>query len=414
MTAVLERSPLRVYLVSRALALTGGSVAEAVLPLIVVLTLGGGSTAVGAVTAATLVVSLATRIPISAWVDTQPHQIRLQVFSQISAAATAVLIPLLWWVDVLSIPTLLAAVVVIVLAKTLVSSLGHTTVNQLVPAARRVRAVGALNSLSSAADIAGQSGGPALLKLLPAPVILLVDAGMNLVSAALVWRLRGFEAPDRPKDQAQPVNEAPDPASVTATSVVSIARAVSAQKPVQLLWLSGVVGSLIVPVTLVFLIRELGIDPALVGVLYAFGALGGISGGLLAHRILAYLGMWPLIAVSSGLSAAAGGCLLSAPHHQWGVYPLVIGFEFFSAFAGTLLVAAVYGTLQTRTERTQIARVMSVASTGMEGLALVGIGGGILTTTLWSERATIVTASAGYLALTLIALVPALRKRQAT
>lgn len=413
MTAVHDRSPLRVYLASRALALTGGSVAEAVLPLIVVLTLGGGSAAVGAVTAVTLVVSLATRIPISAWVDTQLHQIRLQVFSQIGAAATAVLIPLLWWADVLSIPTLLAAVVMIVLAKTFVSSLGHTTVNQLVAAARRVQAVGALNSLSSAADIAGQSGGPALLKLLPAPVILLVDAGMNLASAALVWRLRGFESPGLPDDHAQPVDGAPDPASATATSVVSIARAVLSQKPVQLLWLSGVVGSLIVPVTLVFLIRELGIDPALVGVLYAFGAFGGISGGLLAHRILAYLGMWPLIAISSALSAAAGGCLLAAPSLSWGVYPLVIGFEFFSAFAGTLLVAAVYGTLQTRTEHAQIARVMSVASTGMEGLALAGIGGGILTATLWSERATICIASAGYLALALIAAVPALRKRQA-
>lgn len=401
MTAVGERSPLRTYLASRALALTGGSVAEAVLPLIVVLTLEGGAAAVGAVTAVTLVVSLTTRVPISSWVDTRPHQIRLQAFSQIAAAATAVLIPLLWWWDLLSLPTLLAAVVVIVLARTVVSSLGHTTVNQLVPADDRVRAVGALNSLSSAADIAGQSGGPALLKLLPAPVIPLVDTAMNLVSAALVWRLRGYESRDQPGDAAGTVS----------VRVSEVARSVMAQGPVQVLWLSGIVGSLLAPVTVVFLIRELGIDPALVGVLMAFGALGGITGGLLAHRVLSRLGMWPLIAVSSALSGAAAGLLLSAPRLPGAVYPLVIGFEFLSACAGTLLVAAVYGTLQTRTEHARIARVMSVASTGMEGLALVGIGAGVLVAARWSELATITTAAIGYLALALIAVIAALRHR---
>ncbi|RBO90137.1 MFS transporter [Nocardia puris] len=401
MTAVGERSPLRTYLASRALALTGGSVAEAVLPLIVVLTLDGGAAAVGAVTAVTLVVSLTTRVPISAWVDARPHQIRLQAFSQIAAAATAVLIPLLWWWDLLSLPTLLAAVVVIVLARTVVSSLGHTTVNQLVPADDRVRAVGALNSLSSAADIAGQSGGPALLKLLPAPVIPLVDTAMNLVSAALVWRLRGYESRDQPGDAAETVT----------VRVSEVARSVMAQGPVQVLWLSGIVGSLLAPVTVVFLIRELDIDPALVGVLMACGALGGITGGLLAHRVLSRLAMWPLIAVSSALSGAAAALLLSAPRLPGAVYPLVIGFEFLSACAGTLLVAAVYGTLQTRTEHARIARVMSVASTGMEGLALVGIGAGVLVAARWSELATITTAAIGYLALALIAVIAALRRR---
>ncbi|WP_433204856.1 MFS transporter [Nocardia sp. CA-107356] len=399
------RAPLRLYLASRALALTGGSVAEAVVPLVVVLTLGGGTTAVGAVTAVTLTFSLATRIPISAWVDAQPHQIRLQAYSQITAAATAALIPLLWWSGLLSITTLLVAVVLVVLAKTLVSACGHSTVNQLVPADDRVRAIGTLNSLSSAADIVGQTGGPALLKLLPAPLILLADTVMNTVSAILVRRLDRYETP-APTQPAAPDTE---PDTAARQSLISMARNVVAAGPVQLLWLSGIVGSVIAPVTLVYLIRTLGIDAALVGVLYAFGALGGISGGLLAHRALTRLHMWLLITVSSMLSASAAGCLLAASHLPHLVYPLVIVFELLSAFAGTLLVAAVYGTLQTRTEHTQIARVMSIASTGMEGLALLGIGIGTLIAARLSAHAAITTASLGYLALSLVALTAAIR-----
>ncbi|MFJ4654747.1 MFS transporter [Nocardia sp. NPDC088792] len=394
------RAPLRLYLSSRALALTGGSVAEAVIPLVVVLTLGGGTTAVGAVTAITLVVSLATRIPISAWVDTRPHQIRLQAYSQLTAAATAAVIPVLWWTGGLSIVTLLVAVVLVVLAKTLVSACGHGTVNQLVPVADRVRAIGTLNSLSSAADIVGQTGGPALLKLLPAPLILLADSAMNATSAILVRRLARFETTP-PLHSADTDLDADGPPQ---SSLIQIARQVISSGPVQLLWLSGIAGSVIAPVTLVYLIRTLGVDAALVGVLYAFGAVGGIGGGLLAHRVLTRLQMWPLIAVSSLLSAGAAGSLLAASHLPYLVYPLVIVFELLSAFAGTLLVAAVYGTLQTRTGHTQIARVMSIASTGMEGLALLGIGAGTLIAARWSEHAAIMTATIGYLAISLMAL----------
>lgn len=401
------RAPLRLYLSSRALALTGGSVAEAVIPLVVVITLGGGTTAVGAVTAITLTVSLATRIPISAWVDTRSHQIRLQAYSQLTAAATAAVIPVLWWTGGLSIVTLLIAVVLVVLAKTLVSACGHSTVNQLVPAADRVRAIGTLNSMSSAADIVGQTGGPALLKLLPAPLILLTDTIMNATSAILVRRLGRYEHTTPPyssESAAEPESDRPP-----RDSLISIARQVISTGPVQLLWLSGIVGSVIAPVTLVYLIRRLGIDAALVGVLYAFGAIGGISGGLLAHRALTRLRMWPLITVSSLLSSVAAGCLLAAPHLPHLIYPLVIVFELLSAFAGTLLVAAVYGTLQTRTDHTQIARVMSIASTGMEGLALLGIGAGTLIAAQWSEHTAITAATIGYTAVSLIALMAALR-----
>ncbi|MGV9678861.1 MFS transporter [Nocardia sp. NPDC003482] len=395
MTTTETTSATRTYLASRGLALTGGSVAEAVLPLIVVVTLRGGTSAVGAVTATMLTVGLVTRIPLASWVDSRKRHITVQALAQILAAASACLIPLLWWSRMLTLPTLLASVVVVVSTKTLVASCGHSTLNSVVPPRRRTRAVGALNSMSSAADIVGSSAGPALTRLVPAPAILLVDAALNLLSAALLWPLRFVEAETA---VAERVSE-PGPHVPTTTLVLTVAR----RRDVWLLWLSGVVGSLLAPVMLVYLIRDLHVAPALVGVLLAFGAVGGIVGGLLAHRILRWLGMWPLIAASSGLSAVSTVCLLSAGQLHRLVYPLVILFEILSASAGTLLVAAVFGTLQTATARPEISRVMSIASTGMEGLALAGIAAGVALSTAWSDHAVIVVTASCYVILALCA-----------
>ncbi|MGW0178230.1 hypothetical protein [Nocardia sp. NPDC003345] len=127
------------------------------MPLIVVITLDAGSTAVGAVTATTIAVSLPTRVPLSAWVDARSRQITLHAFGQVVSAGGACVVPLLWVLGVLNMPTLLASVIVIVLAKTLVSSCGHSTVNQLAAPEQRVRAIGTLNSIGSAADVIGQS-----------------------------------------------------------------------------------------------------------------------------------------------------------------------------------------------------------------------------------------------------------------
>lgn len=235
---------------------------------------------------------------------------------------------------------------------------------------------------------------------MPAPLVLLVDTALNLVSAAVIWRLRRFES-GRAGD-ADEVS-AHETAAAEKTPVSAIVRRVIGQPPVPLLWTSGVVGSLIAPVTLVYLIHELDVPSALVGVLYAFGALGGITGGLTAHRVLARLGMRRLIVVSCLLSSGAVCCLVAAADLRSIIYPLVIGFELLAALSGTLLVAGVYGTLQVSTSVSEVSRVMAVAGTGMEGLALLGIGAGVAIAAVYSEYVTIVAAAICYLVLGCVA-----------
>ncbi|MGW0178231.1 hypothetical protein [Nocardia sp. NPDC003345] len=239
-----------------------------------------------------------------------------------------------------------------------------------------------------------------MTRVMPAPLVLLVDTALNLVSAAVIWRLRRFES-GRAGD-ADEVS-AHETAAAEKTPVSAIVRRVIGQPPVPLLWTSGVVGSLIAPVTLVYLIHELDVPSALVGVLYAFGALGGITGGLTAHRVLARLGMRRLIVVSCLLSSGAVCCLVAAADLRSIIYPLVIGFELLAALSGTLLVAGVYGTLQVSTSVSEVSRVMAVAGTGMEGLALLGIGAGVAIAAVYSEYVTIVAAAICYLVLGCVA-----------
>lgn len=360
----------RVYLSARGAALTGGAIVETMVPLIVVLTLGGGPTAVAGVMVLIQGLSLSLRLPIATWVDKRGETIKMQAWSHMGAALSVALIPLLFWLDKLNYPTLVFAVLVTIVFKTLTSTIGYATVYVITGEGRRTEFMGRLNSVSGVAEIGGQSAGPLLLRFLPPPVILLADTVLGIAAATLVARIGNRR--DH-LDAAGP--DVPDNDIATLGAL----RKVMARRSVKLLCLYGAAGALSAPGFLIYALTTLEIPAATMGLVLATGALGGIAGGLLVGRLIGRAGLDKTLSMACAASAVAVPVVFAGELWRPLSYPGLVLFEMALAFCGTLVVASVFGSIQETVPRGEIARAMAGASVGLEAAAIspLLLGGGI-------------------------------------
>lgn len=403
------------YVAARFSASIGAGAIESLSPLVAAVALDASASEIGLITATTLAIGAIFRIPAGMWADRRPRPVVPMAVLTLLEGATTALVPVLWLLGSLSMPSFLLVVAASVLVQTFVASLGHLIVNDLVPGRERVGAVGKLNSARNAANIAGHSGSAGLISLLPAPLTFLVNTVFACVSASF---LRGLNRATTPAandtdpasaEESHPGTESTSAAPSAAGSVRALFAKNTRQPDLWLVWTAAVIGSLSEPIAVLFFLRELGIPAAAVGVLTATGAVGGILGGIVTAKLTARIRyrhtVWSAVAIM--LLAVSFVPLL--PHDSVVSYVGVVVFECGTAFGGTILIASVFGALQVRTRRAVISRTMSVAGVIMEATSLAGIGAGVLLAQAVTYRQTFVVVGVAYGLLTLTGIALARR-----
>lgn len=144
---------------------------------------------------------------------------------------------------------------------------------------RLAEGYGKLAVTDGAARAAGPSVAGALVQVLTAPLALAVQALSYLGSAALLWRVH----------HAEP---APGPGRARGHPWASI------REGLEFAWRQAIVRALILSeatytcsfavlsaVLMVFFARRLHLDPALIGIIFTVGSIGGILGGLVARGL---------------------------------------------------------------------------------------------------------------------------------
>jgi MFS family permease len=155
----------------------------------------------------------------------------------------------------------------------------------------------------------GIAGG--LVQLLTAPVAILVDAVSFLLSALSLALIRAPEPPPRPVDERQPTwLEIRD--GLRFVLGQPVLRALGAAKGTRDLFLFVWVSMLMLLLT-----RELRLEPAVIGVLFAVGGVSSLLGALAAGRTVRRWGLGRTLVIGLFLSSAgllfvplAGGPLL--------------------------------------------------------------------------------------------------------
>jgi MFS family permease len=282
-------------------SLLGTEITALALPLLAALTLGASALEMGTLAAAGQVPFLLFSLPAGAWIDRLPRRPVL-IATDVASSLLLLSVPLAVPFGGPNFPHLVV-VAFGVGTMTVVSEVAHYAyVPSLVGRERLTESNSRLQVSYSAAAAAGPGLAGALVQLLSAPVAVLADAMSFLISAALLRSIRRPEPPPVRSDAGLPMRRSIAEGMRKLLGHPLLRAIIVASVPITF-FTSGFLALYVLYAT-----RELGLGPATIGLIFAAGGVGAISGAMLARRAAARFGVGP--AIIGGWVLAASGALL--------------------------------------------------------------------------------------------------------
>lgn len=316
----------------QAFAQFGAQITELALPVVAILALQATEMQVGVLNAAGVAAFLLVGLPAGAWIDRMRKRRVMMVADLVRALALAC-IPLLWLLDALQIWHLVIIALVTGVATVFFDVSYQSIVPSLVRPHQIAEANGKLESTAQLAGIAGPSVGGWLVGILAAPLAVLTTAVTYLVSVAALSRTRDTEV-------VEP--SAHDPLR---TSIAEGLRWVFGNRYLRRIVgttaTSNFFGTLTFTLLPLFLLRELGLSPVTMGVIFGLGAAGGFLGAVATPHVVRWIGEARAIPVSSLAFGAIGLLVPVAAVVPGAAVPVLIA----QSFVGTVAVL-VYNIVQ--------------------------------------------------------------------
>jgi len=240
------------------------------------------------------------------WVDRLRRR-PVMIGADIARAILLATIPLAAAVGALRIEFLVAVAFLVEIFTVFFDIAYLTYIPSLVSREGLIEANSRLEATASGAQVIGPALGGTLVRLLGAPLALVVDALSYLVSATLIWRIRAHEAlAERTGPQMSLRAEIGQGLHAVWQSPVLRALALSST-------VMNVAGFLFLSIYVLYMTRDLGLGADAVGLVFAAGGVGALLGS-----------------VSAG--PARG---------RWGVGRVLLGSQFLFGFFGMLVPLAV-------------------------------------------------------------------------
>lgn len=303
----------RIWL-STLLGSLGGQVTVLAIPLAAAVLLHASPMQMGWLTALESLPFLLFSLPAGVWLD-RVRKLPVYVAGEWTVAAAVGSVALAWVLGILGMPWLYAVAFVLGSVTTIAGSASQIVLVQVVPRDKLVEAHGKSAMASSTAEIAGPGLAGALIRLVGAPLALLVDSLLMVISALIVRRI-----PPDPQPQA-------DAQAHFARDLAEGLRFVHGHR---LLWPLALVvatwhvcyhASLVVQI--LFATRVLGLADQTIGFAYVGMGVGTILGSLVGNRLSARFGPGPTLV--GGIALTAGGWWAPA------IAPPVLGVASFVA-----------------------------------------------------------------------------------
>ena len=249
--------------------------------------------------------------------------------------------------------------------------------DQLVEANSKVMMTGQV------AQVAGPSLAGALVQIVTAPMAIILDALSFGMSALLMGLNRTREPAPRPAAERRS----------TWAEIGEGLRFVWSDRSVRALAIAGGVANLfggaLGAVYILYVTRELGITPAMLGVIMATGGAGGVLGALVAARVVWWLGLGPTLTWALLLGAADLLIPLAGMAPQLAV-PLLAASGVLGSFGGIIFSVHGQSLLQAMTPEHMLGRMNATARVIIAGAWPLGalLGGALgetagLWPTLW-------------------------------
>ena len=291
------------------------------LPLLAALSLGASPMAFGVLAAAAGLPHLLFGLLAGAWVDRLRRR-PVMIAADVARAVLLATIPVAATLGALRIE-LLVAIAFLVETFTVFFDIAYLTyIPSLVSRGDLVEANSRLEATASAAQVIGPALGGTLVRVLGAPMALLVDTLSYLVSATLIWRIRTREAPP----------QRPGGAMGLRAEIAQGLRAVWQSPVLRALALSStmmnVAGFLFLSIYVLYMTRDLGLGAEAVGLVFAAGGVGALLGSISAGPARSRWGVGRVLLGSQILFGLLGMLVPLAVLFPDGALPLVVAAEF--------------------------------------------------------------------------------------
>ena len=276
------------------------------LPLAAILVLGAGAIEVAILRTIDLGAALVVGLVAGAWVDRLRRRPVL-IWADLGRVALLGSIPIAFALGVLTFWHLLIVTALASILTTFFDAADNAYLPTVVERERLVEANSALAASGSAAETMAFGISGFLVQLLTAPIAIAVDAVSFLVSALLLGTIRAEEAPPPPREDRAPVlSEIRDGLRLVRHDPI-LRAFVGAQMSLSALW--GIFGA----TWLLFVLEDLDIGPAIIGVVAGVGGFASFVGAIVATRATRRWGVGPVAIVSLLLAALGNAFIPIAP-----------------------------------------------------------------------------------------------------
>jgi predicted MFS family arabinose efflux permease len=341
----------------------GGQVTLLALPLSAAVLLHASPTQMGILTAAEIVPFTLFSLPSGVWLD-RVRKLPVYIIGELSISVTVASVPLAWWLGWLSIDWLYFVGFVIGAVNTTSGSAAQIVLTQIVPRERLVEAHAKNALASSTAEVTGPAAAGALIKVTGAPLALLADALLLLVSSTI---LRGVLVKESPRGKNAPFW----PAMREGLRFVRGHELLMTMAICVGVWEMCNQAAMVVQI--LFATRKLGLSERGVGLSYLALGAGTVAASALGHRVVRRLGPGPTLVLGFAISGCGWLVLAAAPLNRIGV----AGYAFMLLSFGVGAVFIFINFLSLRQAVTPASMLGRMTST-MRWLILLPAGPGAL------------------------------------
>jgi MFS family permease len=273
----------------------GSQVTTLALPLAAVLVLHASTFQVGLLTTAGYAAFLLVGLPAGAWVDRLRRRPIMIAADAVRALALAS-IPVAYGLGVLTLGQLYAVTFIAGVASVFFDVAYMSYLPGLVGRDNLVDANGKLQATVSLAQVGGPSVAGVLVGALGAPFAFVADAASFVVSVGSLVAIRHREpAPERVARRTMRAEVAEGIAFVVRQPILRMIAGCTST------W--NLFSSAIYAITVVFLVRQVHLGAATIGLIMSAGAVGGVIGGLSASLLRRWIGSARVIWVSAIVTA---------------------------------------------------------------------------------------------------------------
>ena len=287
------------------------------------------------------------------------NKTRLMMAMDLFRFVIVIAAPVAWWFNLLNFPLLCLLAALAGMASALFQNADVSILPRLVGKDHLVAANSRLQATESIAELTGPGIAGVLIDLLTAPIAMIVDAFTFIWSAFWLWRI--------PKADTQPLAEADAKAGPRAPLMQTLRddivvgfRAIAQCPPMRAIITATafwyISAGFFFATLMVFLLRDLGLSPSVLGVVISVGGLSALLGSLMARRLARMVGYGPAIVLAFCISTLGLLMLIPAAAFKAWAIPFLVAQQFLGDFGIMIFTVLAVSLQQKLLPEDQLAR----------------------------------------------------------